>query len=702
MSIFTNKSKESKSNAAANENIGTQTASGGGGASFVDNRPEVSTQRNMQATANGRNAAAKTSGGENEIIETEKVSTSVTHEVGEHLSLREGFRTEVYLDSVGKPTAGTGHLLSRAERSKYPVGTTVPNSVLEQWRIDDSENAYAAAYQMAIDIGYETQDLVNALTAVNFQLGTAWGDIHKNTYKHLLNQDWEKTAHEAADSTWFKQTPVRVIDFQRALLNIAGKPTDYDSMVEFNKDAIAKRGVVMPGADNVNAFVPQTYAAGPGISYEDAETTTETTGGETTGGETETATPTVSSAPLVLSGAVGLDKNGNYTGSNTDIKLVQQQLINAGFLPVETMSRSGKMVSSADGYLGPNTIDAIKSFQAQIMGWSKQDGRIDAGGKTWGKLATYTSVAEVEIKEEETSGPSTETPTTTPEPQVEETKEDDSKSDANETEGGQVTGPTNTQTQATSTFEDVPATFATKYKINKSVGGGGANTANDMEKVKSLLRMCGYKTELLNNTGSNSSKRAKRLLQLKNSIFHFQSVHDLTADSKVDAGYGTWKQMITTAYQNSGGADMSESQLDELNNKRKGNSSDVPSDIKANITNGHLLGMDNSGYLLPKELHGGARQIKTALETIKGELGNFEISNGYRSPEHNVKIGSTASKSQHIQGIAADIQTPSGQTPNTLRTKILQLMDQGKIPKGGVGLYGWGVHYDVRGTKTTW
>lgn len=645
----------------------------------------------------------KTAENEDQIAQRQEdpgVSEQVTDHVTEHLSLREGFRRQVYLDSRGLPTAGTGHLLSRAERARYPVGATVPDAVLEAWRIADSENAYSAAVQMAIDIDYESQDMVNALTAVNFQLGTAWNQEHKKTWGYLKSHSWESAAHEAADSSWFSQTPVRVIDFQRVLLNIAGKPTDYDSMVTFNAADIRKRNVTMPGSRNVEAFevgehtAPGQEAAAAGGGQ--AEAAAPTTQGQ------ETQNPPVVAAPATLSGSVGQKKDGSLVGSREDTKKVQEFLINAGVLPAETMGRSGKMVTNADGFIGKTTVGAIKAFQKNILGWSRQDGLVEAGGKTWAKLATFTSAPSNAVDNEEGSSESavveaTQEPTTEePTPINEETQ-----TDAHEQEGGQVSGPSATETV---TFDQITPGYRSQFNISAAVGNGGTNSAPDMAKIKTLLNMAGYKTDLLNNTGTEAQKRRKRMVQLKNCIFHFQNTYKsgLSTDARVDPNGKTWKKMVEVAYKNSGGEAMSGDQMTALNDARKGKPSDVPSDLRASITNGHLLGIDNSGYKLPTEFAGDARRLKTALETIKSEIGNYAISCGYRSPEHNVKIGSTASMSQHVQGIAADIQSNGAYGPSALKQKLKQLIAQGKIPAGGLGQYSWGVHYDIRGSLTEW
>ena len=133
------------------------------------------------------------------------------------LKLREGERGDVYLDSLGKPTAGIGHLLTEAERAKYPVGTPVPKDVIDEWFKKDSAKAFAAANRQAKEIG--RPDMQAVLASVNFQLGTDWNKEHKKTWKLMKEGKWQEAAVEAANSRWFTQTPVRVKDLQDALVS---------------------------------------------------------------------------------------------------------------------------------------------------------------------------------------------------------------------------------------------------------------------------------------------------------------------------------------------------------------------------------------------------------------------------------------------------------------------------------------------------
>ncbi len=672
-----------------------------GPAAAAETESESETEQSATQAAPAYSPTAAPAGGG---TESSGPSEEITEDVKGHLSAREGFRKDVYLDTEGKATAGTGHLLSASELRQYPLGSIVPDAVLAQWLVEDSEGAYSAAYMQAVEIGYENQTLVDALTAVNFQLGTAWNGIHKNTWAKLMAHDWEGAALEAGDSKWYSQTPVRVFDFQRSLLLIAGKPIDYASMVAFNAGNTSKWGAELPTESSVNEFTPTMGESSEGGETETPGRGTEETpdnsspGTDTPSNETETPAPDTETPTGAgqLSSSVGLADDGTtYVGESGDIKSVQQQLVYAGILPAEQMSRTGDMVSTVDGFLGPATIDAIKQFQSNVMGFSNPDGRVDAGGKTWGKLSTYA--AQENPVPDEGNGTAPEEDLGGGVPDQEAPKEEETvapnpgETDELETipDGG---GAVPDQEEATD-FESIPASYKSQYTTTGSVGVSG-NAANDKEKIQAMLRMCGYKTTYI---GSGNGTAEQRRVQLANSIFHFQSKHaDLSNDGTVSAGKATWKKLIVVSYMNSGGETMTDDQIDQLHNARKGSVADVPGNLTADITGGHLIGIDNSGYLLPTEFHSNAEKLVEALETIKEETGNFRISCGYRSPEHNVKIGSTATTSKHVVGIAADIQTMAGYTPTSLKAKIQEMIDDNLIPDGYIGLYGWGCHYDIR------
>jgi lysozyme len=158
----------------------------------------------------------------NFLVEQEEMQQpAIKERVVAKLKDREGVVNKSYLDSLGKPTGGVGHLLTTEEQALYPEGTEIPQEVIDGWLVQDSTKAMEAAEKQAQELGVESEEMVLALSSVNFQLGPNWKKEHKNTWKLMKQGKYEEAAEEAANSDWHGQTPTRVEDFQEALRNEA-------------------------------------------------------------------------------------------------------------------------------------------------------------------------------------------------------------------------------------------------------------------------------------------------------------------------------------------------------------------------------------------------------------------------------------------------------------------------------------------------
>jgi len=157
----------------------------------------------------------------------EEMRQTFRKQIQDHLILREGNKEKSYLDSLGKLTAGIGHLLSPEEAKLYPKGTVVPEEIRNNWFEADSAKATKAAYDQAQEI--QAPSLIPALTSVNFQLGTSWTEKFPTAYEHLKNGNYESAIQEIENtsegsgklSDWNKQTPVRVKDFVSSIRKLA-------------------------------------------------------------------------------------------------------------------------------------------------------------------------------------------------------------------------------------------------------------------------------------------------------------------------------------------------------------------------------------------------------------------------------------------------------------------------------------------------
>lgn len=108
------------------------------------------------------------------------------------------------------------------------------------------------------------------------------------------------------------------------------------------------------------------------------------------------------------------------------------------------------------------------------------------------------------------------------------------------------------------------------------------------------------------------------------------------------------------------------------------------------------------GTPVPGEYLPNVTELAKNLQVLRDSLGVAVriTGSGYRTPSHNKKVGG-ARLSQHLYAKAADINA-DGFTPKQLHAKIEELIREGKMKQGGLGLYKGFVHYDIRGTKARW
>lgn len=90
--------------------------------------------------------------------------------------------------------------------------------------------------------------------------------------------------------------------------------------------------------------------------------------------------------------------------------------------------------------------------------------------------------------------------------------------------------------------------------------------------------------------------------------------------------------------------------------------------------------------------------LARGLQELRDKAGKpIMINSAFRCNKHNKSIGG-AKNSYHTKAMAADIKSP------ILKPKELHAIAE-DIPvfrNGGIGLYKWGIHVDVRGFKARW
>lgn len=126
------------------------------------------------------------------------------------LEADEGVKYEIYLDHLGLPTCGIGHLIVEGDDEfEKEVGTAV------------SEDRVAELFEQDVDITldecerlyngfYELPDEVQMIIAnMMFNMGRPRLSKFKGMKSGIDSKDWNKAADEMVDSKWYRQVTNR-------------------------------------------------------------------------------------------------------------------------------------------------------------------------------------------------------------------------------------------------------------------------------------------------------------------------------------------------------------------------------------------------------------------------------------------------------------------------------------------------------------
>ena len=104
------------------------------------------------------------------------------------------------------------------------------------------------------------------------------------------------------------------------------------------------------------------------------------------------------------------------------------------------------------------------------------------------------------------------------------------------------------------------------------------------------------------------------------------------------------------------------------------------------------------GTAVPRRYYENCKELAENLQVLRDSLGvPLVVLSGYRTVKHNKKIGG-ASASFHLTASAADLKAV-GLPTYKIYMRILKLMEEGKMKKGGLKCYPTWVHYDIRGKE---
>ena len=128
----------------------------------------------------------------------------------EQLEIDEGVKYEVYLDHLGYPTFGVGHLVLESDPEHgAEVGTPVSESRVIEAFEQDCENVLRDCdilYEDFDDLPEEAQQIIANMM---FNLGRPRPSKFRGMKAGVDDQNWERAADEMVDSRWYRQVGAR-------------------------------------------------------------------------------------------------------------------------------------------------------------------------------------------------------------------------------------------------------------------------------------------------------------------------------------------------------------------------------------------------------------------------------------------------------------------------------------------------------------
>jgi lysozyme len=128
----------------------------------------------------------------------------------EDLATDEGVVYEVYLDHLGLPTVGIGHLILESD-PEYgaPVGTPVTEERVTELFQQDCEIVLADCQILYPDFDDLPEEAQLIIANMMFNMGRPRLSKFKGMKRGVDTRDWDTAADEMVDSGWYRQVTNR-------------------------------------------------------------------------------------------------------------------------------------------------------------------------------------------------------------------------------------------------------------------------------------------------------------------------------------------------------------------------------------------------------------------------------------------------------------------------------------------------------------
>jgi len=128
----------------------------------------------------------------------------------EEIAYDEGSVNEIYLDHLGLPTFGIGHLVTHSDPEYgQPVGTPVSEDRCNEAFDNDIQTVISDCNILYPDFDELPEEVQRIIANMMFNMGRPRLRKFKGMKRGVDTRDWNAAADEMVDSNWYRQVTKR-------------------------------------------------------------------------------------------------------------------------------------------------------------------------------------------------------------------------------------------------------------------------------------------------------------------------------------------------------------------------------------------------------------------------------------------------------------------------------------------------------------
>jgi len=137
------------------------------------------------------------------------------------LEIDEGIVHEVYLDHLGLPTFGIGHLIKKDDPEYgLEVGTKVDEARCIEAFNEDVDTVIADCHILYPDFDDLPEEVQQIIANMMFNMGRPRLSKFKGMKRGVDAKDWDNAADEMVDSNWYRQVTNRANRLVERMRNV--------------------------------------------------------------------------------------------------------------------------------------------------------------------------------------------------------------------------------------------------------------------------------------------------------------------------------------------------------------------------------------------------------------------------------------------------------------------------------------------------